>query len=351
MPETPPPSITDLAAQRVEQLVRPELWPRPTWLTADDVRSARRFEEHWASWLRDRYLELEARFLSLLGERGADPHFDRLTAGRVEEMLRLTRTELEDTYPELTEIHGRLDMVQRKLVLLLPKERLLAACMATASRLSAMEIGDDLRVRLDTLIRAELNPESLSAMRALLQEAERQITKHDAEEWLGGKLQISRLLAWRWWAFGLVFLLIALSPVLVQKTAMETYTLLLPEETLAKLPRFVPRDFTRWVWAFAVALFGASGAALSALLSVSRSRVNLREYEVNRVSLQLKVFIGALVALVALVLLSWGMLPGMVVTSTGSYLFVAFLSGFSERYFLRLLKVGEEDERKEAEDG
>ena len=145
MPETPPPSITDLAAQRVEQLVRPELWPRPTWLTADDVRSARRFEEHWASWLRDRYLELEARFLSLLGERGADPHFDRLTAGRVEEMLRLTRTELEDTYPELTEIHGRLDMVQRKLVLLLPEERLLAACMATASRLSAMEIGDDLR--------------------------------------------------------------------------------------------------------------------------------------------------------------------------------------------------------------
>ncbi|MCB9796996.1 MAG: hypothetical protein H6741_30295 [Alphaproteobacteria bacterium] len=351
MPDTPPPSITDLAAQRVEQLVRPELWPRPTWLTADDTRTARRFEEHWASWLRDRYLELEARFLSLLSERGASPDFDRLTAGRVEEVLRLTRTELEDSDPELAEIHGRLDMVQRKLILLLPPERLLAAAMATASRLSAMELGDELRVRLDTLIRAEDSPASHEALRALLQEAERQITKRDAEEWLGGKLQISRLLAWRWWAAGLVVVLVALSPVLVQATGLETYTLKLPEDLLTKLPRFVPRDMTPLVWSGAVATFGAAGAALSALLSVSRSRVNLREYEVNRVSLQLKILIGALVSLIALVLLSWGMMPGIQVTSAGSYLLVAFLSGFSERYFLRLLKVGEEDEAKEGEDG
>jgi hypothetical protein len=49
--------------------------------------------------------------------------------------------------------------------------------------------------------------------------------------------------------------------------------------------------------------------------------------------------IGGLVALILYVLLSWQVLPGIIIETAGSYFIVAFLSGFSERYFLRLLDI------------
>ncbi|OJJ16815.1 hypothetical protein BKI52_33465 [marine bacterium AO1-C] len=39
------------------------------------------------------------------------------------------------------------------------------------------------------------------------------------------------------------------------------------------------------------------------------------------------------------IFLSWQVLPGITVQSFGSYLLIAFLSGFSERYFLNLLQI------------
>jgi hypothetical protein len=63
--------------------------------------------------------------------------------------------------------------------------------------------------------------------------------------------------------------------------------------------------------------------------------------------LQLRPLVGALVALILYTMLSWQILPGINIANAGSYFLIAFLSGFSERYFLKLLKVDAEKEDEE----
>jgi hypothetical protein len=90
---------------------------------------------------------------------------------------------------------------------------------------------------------------------------------------------------------------------------------------------------------FAMLLMGAVGGFLSGLLHARSTQVTLAEYLENMLKLQLRPLVGALVALILYVLLSWQVLPGISIESAGSYFIIAFLSGFSERYFLRLLDI------------
>ena len=52
----------------------------------------------------------------------------------------------------------------------------------------------------------------------------------------------------------------------------------------------------------------------------------------------------AITALILLVMLSWNILSGILNSNPGSYVLAAFISGFSERYFLNLLKIEPENE-------
>jgi hypothetical protein len=42
------------------------------------------------------------------------------------------------------------------------------------------------------------------------------------------------------------------------------------------------------------------------------------------------------------IFLSWQIIPGIELKNAGSFLFLAFIAGFSERYFLRLLNIEDE---------
>jgi hypothetical protein len=91
-----------------------------------------------------------------------------------------------------------------------------------------------------------------------------------------------------------------------------------------------------------VAVFGALGGFLSTLLQVQRSRVSITEYKEHKYAGQLRPFVGAIIAMIFFVLLMWGVVPGLAVTNAGGYYMIAFVSGFSERYFLRALKLEED---------
>jgi len=41
--------------------------------------------------------------------------------------------------------------------------------------------------------------------------------------------------------------------------------------------------------------------------------------------------------------MSWGLLDDIITQSEGSYILIAFVSGFSERYFINLLKLNGEE--------
>jgi hypothetical protein len=97
----------------------------------------------------------------------------------------------------------------------------------------------------------------------------------------------------------------------------------------------------------AMMVLGAVGGFLSGLLQARSTRITLTEYLESMLKLQLRPLVGALVALILYTILSWQVLPGITIVNAGSYFLIAFLSGFSERYFLRLLKTQAEDSNEE----
>ena len=75
---------------------------------------------------------------------------------------------------------------------------------------------------------------------------------------------------------------------------------------------------------------------------MKNKQIQLNDYEESMSNFLLRPIIGGMAALILFIFLSWNVLPGVVFTNIGSVLFAAFLAGFSERYFLRVLNVDEE---------
>jgi hypothetical protein len=110
-----------------------------------------------------------------------------------------------------------------------------------------------------------------------------------------------------------------------------------------------PREISNlWLGAATVTLFGALGGFLSGLLQARNARVSLAEYQENMLRLQLKIWVGAIVSLLLYILLAWKIVPGISIEVQGTFLLLAFISGFSERYFLKLLDLKGEEEPVEA---
>jgi hypothetical protein len=88
-----------------------------------------------------------------------------------------------------------------------------------------------------------------------------------------------------------------------------------------------------------IAVIGAAGALLSAFLQRRDKPVGLRDYQVRETEAWGRAAVGAMIAVLAYFLLSFNVMPGLSATSPGTYLLVAFIAGFSERYFVGLLSV------------
>jgi hypothetical protein len=100
-----------------------------------------------------------------------------------------------------------------------------------------------------------------------------------------------------------------------------------------------------WITTAAIALVGATGAALSGLLQARDAPVRFEDYQVRGHLVMLRTVVGTVVAMILYFLLSWQVLPAMAVSNPGTYLLVAFLAGFSERFFLGLLGLEKDGDR------
>jgi len=104
-----------------------------------------------------------------------------------------------------------------------------------------------------------------------------------------------------------------------------------------------------WAVALGFCIIGGIGGFLSGLLQIRSTETNLELYEESVLLFQIRPVFGAFAALVAFMLLSWGVFESFINKGTGSYALIAFLSGFSERYFLQLLSgkssSGEEEKK------
>ncbi len=89
--------------------------------------------------------------------------------------------------------------------------------------------------------------------------------------------------------------------------------------------------------AVGLSFVGAVGGIVSGMFSVRDSTTSLRDYRTSVKRMMLKPLFGAVAALTVYFFLSANLISGVAVTSAGTYVVAAFLAGFSERYFLRIV--------------
>lgn len=169
--------------------------------------------------------------------------------------------------------------------------------------------------------------------RSRIEEIIRFANAETLKEKINTGLQIERLRTLRYWGFALLSILIFIFPIINDPVAWKEF----PIAIIGQQP------FTSWAIAISFAVIGGIGGFLSGLLQVRGSKTDLGDYEISVLLFQLRPILGAFAALVLVTLMSWRILADIVVSSSGSYILVAFISGFSERYFINLLKLNTEE--------
>jgi hypothetical protein len=94
-----------------------------------------------------------------------------------------------------------------------------------------------------------------------------------------------------------------------------------------------------WILMFTAGAFGAVGAFFSNLLSIQNTKTKLTDFQESLKNSLLKLNIGALAAMILFTFLTWQIIPGVELKNAGSLVFLAFIAGFSERFFLNLLSI------------
>ena len=340
--------------KKLFEALRKESWPFPDWSSTPhaSTKEIKDYENYFANLLRTRYIELESEFqiTCLASADVADAvTFTHPVPKRIFNLLLLAKKELEQQPPNLLSVSSTLELVDRYLIWLYYPSILEAKIPRVLSLLEYYQLDgkekfieqlsrfstDDLK-KLNEKFESETELESsesalLKQLRSVLDEATSAINKKVAQEQINSGLQIERLKKLRTWGIVMLVLLFLVSPFISNYDVIPNLSVNSITVSLGVI--------VTWITFLALAIVGALGGFLSGLLQARSSRVTLTQYQENMLKLQLKPLIGALVSLVLSVLLSWQILPGVTVENSGSYVLFAFLSGFSERYFLRLLEL------------
>jgi hypothetical protein len=359
---TPPTPYTGPAdwAREVQSWLDPADWQPPAWPAPRTRRAGlHRYDTYLLHQARVRYLELEMDFRAVFGNwaansLGGEP-VDVVTGQCAWQLLVAARGALLRPEPDLPAVTATLDLIERCLVWAAPSY-LLGVRIPGLQRRLQTELSAEAREGLEPLLqRLELAgardpgdaraPLPLHEVRSAIEEAIVVLNAASTERHVASGLQLERLSLLRDRGLMLLGVLLLMLPMLMPPVAAGAPVA--ERLTVPFVLRFVPLAASdAWLSGMAVALFGAAGGFLSGLLQARASRVTTAEYQDSLLRLELRPIVGATIATVLYVLLSWRVLPGVAITLGGSYLLLAFLSGFSERYFLRLLEL----DRHEAQD-
>ena len=310
-----------------------ENWPQPAWLLSQITHSVmqfreREYEDYILNNLRWRYLRLELDFRSSLNSFYNSPYFDRVIGGRIVSFLSVARTALELKTGDPLNASSLLDLIDENMVWLYPPHY--AKETATSMIADFKAANNPWGVYLET----EMNraDQTLGGLRAAIVKVKEKSNQADRDTEINSGLQIDRL----------KMLIIAGFVVLV--TMLIGLPIFLKETSIIITSTFINNlhEFKPWVAILCTSLVGTIGAFLSGLLQIRRSLVKIGEYRESIIQFQLRPIVGAIIASFVCVLLSWDAL-GIKVDNVGVFLLIAFTCGFSERYFLSLLKINDTD--------
>jgi hypothetical protein len=252
-------------------------------------------------------------------------------AERCSDYLKEAKKQLEFRRANFLVCSSLLFLAEVTLVWLYPPEILELRCQAVHSRLTKLE------PRAQYLERALLDAQNDDdrALRSALEDAMSHLQQFEQDAAIGDDLQVTRLrMLMLYIASALLLLLAAVPYVMVD----------LSQAKISGWPvvTFSNARLTQLISAATVGVIGAVGGILSGLLATRDTATTLLDYRASMLKLGLKPLVGAVAALTLYLLLGWQVLTGVQVTSGGTFLVVGFLAGFSERYFLRLLRAEEE---------
>jgi hypothetical protein len=256
---------------------------------------------------------------------------------------------LENELPDLLLTANILGSVDRYMIWLFNKDFTTIRAARVLSRLrrdnliTSIPLAEELTRILSTnpshVVNLDGKLSELNHLRGFLDEVIGEVNGYDLRQQIGSGLQIARLRTLRTWGLVVLITVFLLSPLFVQWKSGLAW----PVEAMVFEGFLPPWIHLTWVNALVIAMVGATGGFLSGLLQARNSQVGLVEFQENMLKLQLRPLVGALVALVLFMLLSWDVLTGIKVTSAGSFFLIAFVAGFSERFFLKLLDIGNEE--------
>jgi hypothetical protein len=204
----------------------------------------------------------------------------------------------------------------------------------------------------------EISKSETEQYRAYIEEIVNLINCETLKDKINTGLQIERLRTLRYWGIVLLILFILVFPLIGNLDNWPPYVSMTINWTNSiNNSTFFGQHFGPWIFAagawftaFSFCIIGGIGGFLSGLLQVRESKTDLGIYEVSVLLFQLRPVFGAFAALVSFMLLSWNVLDDVIANTPGSYSLVAFVSGFSERYFIRLLKLNDEGKKADVTD-
>lgn len=184
--------------------------------------------------------------------------------------------------------------------------------------------------------------------RARLEEVIRFINTESLKSRINIGLQIERLRTLKFWGWILLFVLIITFPFFSNTyITNDNNTNVTAWIELFQFPAVLFKGnylLVAYIASISFAVVGGIGGFLSGLLQMRGSKTDLGDYEMSILLFQLRPIFGAFAALILAALLSWGVLSDVLKNdSLGPFILAAFVSGFSERYFINLLKLDQDE--------
>lgn len=304
------------------------------------VFSRSRYRSSQVSVLLVRYARIRGDLLTSAGKADED---QRRHAELCCDHLRAAKAQLESPRGMLSVCANLLGLADRELVCLHPPDLLSyrirgVKILLADRRLASPAVLAQLE-EMETTRGEGTHENSEEVRRRALKDALTILHSQEEHVLIEDDLQVTRL--WRVVALALVawFALVGVVPVVTSAGGASGENFI--------WPIWAPTGQEQWdliIAAMGLSVVGAVGGIVSGMLSVRDSRAVLSDYRTSMLKLTLKPLAGAVAAVILYLFLSAGVVAGVEVNNTGVYVVAAFLAGFSERYFLRVLRAQDDGE-------
>ncbi len=321
----------DIVSEDLSKWLKESAWHQPKWLTNRNNSGKlldKNFEEYVMNTLRWRYVRLEGDFRTVFNNYYNTEYIDKVTARRIISFLESAREALENDNCDALDVSSLLDMADQYMVWLYPPHVANAQSAALAAQLK--EQNNPWGIYLESEIGR--SGQTLGGLRAALDKVKQVQNEENQIIQINSGLQIERLEMLIYWGKIVLIVMIIGLPWIMKSDAVIFKDTILQEMIGIK----------QWIGMLIIGIIGGVGAFLSGLLQVRRTRVTQGEFKESVIQFKLRPVVGAIFAMFIAALLSWDVISGIEIKNAGAFILIAFLCGFSERYFLNLLKIDDE---------